>query len=321
MRRVELVLLLAGIVGLAAIIREVGADEVFTSLRDVAWLLPLLMVGPEAVTQGIEALAWRFAFARDLVPTRELLLVRIAGEALNMTTPTASLGGEGVKAWLLRDRVRLRDVVPSLLVAKSSDALSQVLLLALGIACAWHLPRLDPRMFSGMLTLLVVECLAVAGFLFVQTSGAVARGGVVFNRLGLIRKPSTGSATLHVDRRLARYYRRRRGRFALSTLLNLLSFLVGALETGLLTWALSGPPSWADMLVVSAIASALTFVGFFVPGQIAIREGAYVAAFVALGLEPATGLAVGLAKRVLDLAWAALGFVALSHYRRTAPVS
>jgi uncharacterized membrane protein YbhN (UPF0104 family) len=176
-------------------------------------------------------------------------------------------------------------------------------------------------MFSGMLTLLVVECLAVAGFLFVQTSGAVARGGVVFNRLGLIRKPSTGSATLHVDRRLARYYRRRRGRFALSTLLNLLSFLVGALETGLLTWALSGPPSWADMLVVSAIASALTFVGFFVPGQIAIREGAYVAAFVALGLEPATGLAVGLAKRVLDLAWAALGFVALSHYRRTAPVS
>lgn len=319
MRRFELVLLLAGIVGLVAIVREVGADAVLTSLRDVAWLLPLLMIGPELFTQTMEALAWRFAFARDRVGLGDLFLVRIAGEALNMTTPTASVGGEGVKAWLLRHRVRMRDVVPSLLVAKSSDALAQVLLLVLGIACAWHLPQLDPRMFNGMLTLLVVEVLAVAGFLFVQTSGAVARGATVFNRLGLIRKPSTGNATLHVDRRLARYYRRERPRFAASTLLNLLSFLVGAVETGLLTWALTGPPSWTEMLVASAIASALSFVGFFVPGQIAVREGAYVAAFVALGLEPATGLSIALAKRVLDLTWAALGFVALAYFRRTEP--
>jgi uncharacterized membrane protein YbhN (UPF0104 family) len=315
MRRVELALLLAGIVGLAAIVREVGAAAVFTALRDVAWLLPLLLIGPGLAGQIVEAQAWRFAFARDRVPVRELFLVRIAGEALNMTTPTANVGGEGVKAWLLRDRARLRDVVPSLLVAKSSDALAQLVLLLIGIAVAWHLPDLDPRMFQGMVTLLVVESLAVAGFLFVQTSGAVARGASVFNRLGLIRKPATGNATLHVDRRLARYYRRERARFAASTALNLLSFLIGALETGLLTWALVGPPSWPAMLVASSIASALSFVGFFVPGQIAVREGAYVAAFVALGLEPTTGLSVGLAKRALDLAWAALGFLALGNYR------
>lgn len=319
MRRVELVLLLAGIIGLAAIVREVGAAEVFTALRDVAWLLPLLLLGPSLIGQIVEAFAWRFAFARDRVPVRELFLVRIAGEALNMTTPTASVGGEGVKAWLLRDRARVRDVVPSLLVAKSSDALAQLLLLVAGIAVAWHLPELDPRMFQGMVTLLVVEAIAVAGFLLVQTTGAMARGASMFNRLGLIRKPSTGSATMYVDRRLARYYRRERGRFAASTALNLLSFLIGAVEVGLLTWALAGPPAWSAMLVASAITSALSFVGFFVPGQIAVREGAFVAAFVALGLEPTTGLSVGLAKRALDLSWAALGFVALAYYRRTAP--
>ena len=314
-----MLLLIAGLAGLAAIVREVGAEAVLQSLAAIAWLLPLLLLGPQLLTQTAEALAWRYAFRRNVLSIRELFVVRLAGEALNMTTPTASVGGEGVKAWLLRDRVRMREVVPSLLVAKSSDALAQVLFLVLGIACAAGLPALDPRMWNGMLTLLGVEVVAVAGFLAVQTTGAVARGASVFQRIGLAGKAaSVGGASLRVDRALARYYRLRRGRFAASTGFNLLSFLVGALETWLLAAAIDGPPAWSAMLVVSAIASALSFVGFFVPGQIAVREGAYVAGFVALGLEPTTGLSVGLAKRVLDLTWAGLGFVALWAYRRDA---
>jgi hypothetical protein len=42
-----------------------------------------------------------------------------------------------------------------------------------------------------------------------------------------------------------------------------------------------------------------------------------VAAFVALGLDPAAGLAVGLAKRITDLAWIGAGFAALARHRRT----
>jgi uncharacterized protein (TIRG00374 family) len=316
MRRVEMALLVAGLIGLAAIVREVGAEAVLDSLAAIAWLLPLLLLGPQLLTQISEAFAWRYAFRRNLLSIRDLFVVRIAGEALNMTTPTASVGGEGVKAYLLRDRVRMSEVVPSLLVAKSADALAQVLFLALGIVFAAGLPQLDPRMWNGMLTLLGVEVLAVAGFLAVQTTGAVARGATVFKRLGFTRNSKPGGASMRVDRALARYYRLRRGRFAASTAFNLLSFLVGAIETWLLAAAIDGPPSWSAMLVVSAIASALSFVGFFVPGQIAVREGAYVAGFVALGLEPTTGLSVGLAKRVLDLTWAGLGFVALWAYRR-----
>lgn len=316
MRRIEIVLLVVGVLGLAAIVHEVGADAVLQCFRRLSWVLPALLVFPGLVAQSVEAFAWRFAFKRDVVPVRELFLVRLAGEALNMTTPTASVGGEGVKAWLLRNRARLREIVPSLVVSKTSDALAQCLLLLLGLAVAWHLPQLDPRMLRGMIVLLVIEALSIAGFVLFQTSGAVARGATFFGKVGLLRKPSTEQATMHVDRALARYYRHRRARFALSALCNLTSFLLGVVETVIVVHVIAGPTPIAPLLVVNAIATAISFIGFFVPGQIAVREGAYVAAFVALGMEPAVGLSVGLTKRVLDLSWAGIGFVVLARYRR-----
>jgi hypothetical protein len=90
MRRVEMALLVAGLIGLAAIVREVGAEAVLDSLAAIAWLLPLLLLGPQLLTQISEAFAWRYAFRRNLLSIRDLFVVRIAGEALNMTTPTAS---------------------------------------------------------------------------------------------------------------------------------------------------------------------------------------------------------------------------------------
>jgi hypothetical protein len=317
-RWVEIGLLVVGVVGLGAIVREVGAAAVVESLGRVAWALPLLFVFPGLAGQTVEAFGWRYAFRRDVAPVHELFFIRLAGESLNMTTPTASVGGEGVKAWLLRDRARLRDVVPSLVVAKTSDALAQALFLALGIGLAWNIGHLDPRMFNGMIVLLAAEMVAVAGFIAVQTTGAVARGASLLGRLGLLRNGSPGKPTLHVDRSLAGYYRKRPGRFAATTACNLVALLLGTLETAILAHVLGTPADPGSMLVVTAIASGISFIGFAVPGQVAVREGAYVAAFVALGLDPATGLAVGLAKRILDLTWAGVGFVVLARYRRSA---
>jgi uncharacterized protein (TIRG00374 family) len=316
MRRIQIALLVVGVLGLAAIVREVGADAVLECFRRLSWVLPLLLVVPGLVTQTIEAFAWRFAFRRDVVATRQLFVVRLAGEALNMTTPTASIGGDGVKAWLLGDRVRLREVVPSLVISKTSDASAQWLLLLLGLALAWRLPQLDPRMLRGMLALLFVEGVAVVGFVLFQIKGGVARGGTLLSRLGIMRRASTGNATLQVDRALARYYRHRRGRFALSVLCNLASFLLGVVDIAILVYVLAGPTPLAPLLVINSIVTAISFLGFFVPSQIAVREGAYVAAFVALGMDPAVGLAVALARRVLDLSWAGIGFLVLAGYRR-----
>ncbi|MEW6269564.1 MAG: lysylphosphatidylglycerol synthase domain-containing protein [Thermodesulfobacteriota bacterium] len=321
LRWVELALLVVGLVGLAAIVREIGFDAVLDSFRRLRTLLPLLLLFPGVLLQVSETLAWRFAFRHDVAPFRELFVARLAGEALSATTPTATVGGESVKAWLLSGRARVREIVPSLVVAKTSDAVAQFLFLALGLALAWQVPHLDQRMLHGMVTLLLIEAVCIVGFAAVQTSGALARVRTLLGRLRVMNETTADSATLHVDRALARYYRLRGGRFFLSTTCNLTSCLLSAVETAILTHALGGPGSFANALVVNAIASGISFIAFFVPGQIAVREGAFVAAFVALGLDPAVGLSVALAKRVLDLTWAGIGLVVLARRRRATRVT
>src|SRR5690606_33965754 len=179
----------------------------------------------------------------DVATFRELFVARLAGEALSATTPTATVGGESVKAWLLSQRARVREIVPSLVVAKTSDALAQFLFLGLGLALAWQEPHLDPRMLHGMVTLLFIEALCIVGFAAVQTGGALARVRALLARLRVMSEISVDSATLHVDRALARYYRLRGGRFVLSTSFNLISCLLSALETAILMHALGGPGS------------------------------------------------------------------------------
>ena len=51
-----------------------------------------------------------------------MYVVRMIGEAYNNITPTASLGGEPVKAWLLKANwgVPLRDAGASLVIAKTT---------------------------------------------------------------------------------------------------------------------------------------------------------------------------------------------------------
>src|SRR5262245_58619474 len=98
----------------------------------------------------LDALGWRYAFRRDRVRVWTLLWTRLAGEAFNLTTPTAALGGEAVKAWLLRDRVPLPEAVSSVIVAKTTITIGQGLLLLLGVVLAWTSRAADSKILIAM---------------------------------------------------------------------------------------------------------------------------------------------------------------------------
>src|SRR5262249_41500654 len=121
-----------------------------------------------------DTLGWHFALPPGRVPFITLFMARLTGEAFNATTPTASLGGETVKAALVRSHVDYREGALSVIVAKTTLTLSQVLFLG---AClplvTWHLEA-DPRLGSVLLWAFVLEALAVGGFVAVQVLGLTA---------------------------------------------------------------------------------------------------------------------------------------------------
>src|SRR5262249_61321873 len=98
----RVLLLRAGLAFLVALVVENDPAAILASVERLSWRVLVVLVFPMALVMALDALGWRYAFLHDRVPFGPLLATRLAGEAFNIVTPTAALGGEVVKAWLLR---------------------------------------------------------------------------------------------------------------------------------------------------------------------------------------------------------------------------
>ena len=143
-------LLLVGAALFAYLIAEIGLADIASSFRTLSWRLLIVLVFPCLVFKLFDTLGWRFAFPGASVPLLTLMRIRITGQAVTATTPTGTLGGDAVKAWLLRDRVSTPETLISLIVVKTTMVASQGLFLALGVLVARRILALDTPLIRGM---------------------------------------------------------------------------------------------------------------------------------------------------------------------------
>ena len=125
MRSVKTVLLVVGVVVLAALVYRIGAGPILETLRRLTWWQFVLICVPYALIMAVDTLGWRYAFARDRTPFARLYGARVVGEALNIVTAVGQVGGEAAKAWLLRRDVSYAESVPSIIIAKTTITIAQ----------------------------------------------------------------------------------------------------------------------------------------------------------------------------------------------------
>jgi len=319
MRSVRALLLMLGTVLFAALLIRVGPEAVASLLAQLSWYLALIVVFPFALMTMLDTLGWRFAFRRDAVPFRSLFAARLAGEAFNMTTPTASVGGEAVKAWFIRPYVSLAESLPSVVIAKTTITIAQALYLATGLVVAMAVLPWTSTLLQVMQWLLGLELLGVGGFVAVQVFGLLGAGGRMLQRLGLLAPTGGAQVMGQMDSALAHFYRSQPGRLALSVTCHFLGWALGGLEAYLILWALGLPVSLSTAVLIDAFGSGVGFAAFLVPARLGAAEAGQVAVFMALGLGAPAGLTFALAQRVREAAWTGIGFLALTTLRGTAP--
>lgn len=290
---------------LVALVARNDPVAILASIAELSWRLAIVLCFPVTLVMVFDTLGWRFAFLRDGVAFRTLVTARLAGEAFNLATPTAALGGEAVKAWLLRGVVPLEASVPSVIVAKTTITIAQGLFLLVGVVLAWSSTLPDSPLLSGMLWLLAVETVALAGFVIAQTRGLFAWGGRLLAQLGV---PAGRSEALgRIDDVLARFYRGAPGRLALSVGFHLIAWLLGSLETWLILNFLGVEVSLTTATVIEAFGTAIRFATFVIPASLGVLEGGFVATFAALGLGTTPAVAFSLIRRLREAVWIGIG--------------
>ena len=312
-------LVLAGLAVVGYLIAQIGPAAIWSSFVTLGWRLPLVLAFPYALAGLVDTIAWRLLLPGP-VPLGLVFRARLAGEAINLATPTMAVGGEPVKAFLLRPHVTLLDGLVSVIADKTTIVVGQIVFLAGGLLAARAALPPSSRLLPIMTGLLAVEIVAIGGFALVQAGGGLGGGGRVLGRIGA-RVGLGGERYLQglgdLDRALAALYRRGRRRLVASALVHAVAWASGGLEIYIVLSLLGTPIPLGTALIIESFAGGVKFASFMVPASLGALEGGYVAFFEAFGLAATSGLSFVLVRRLREMAWAGVGFLALGVSDRT----
>src|SRR3989454_6812850 len=128
-------LVLFGALGLVVLLWRIDLNAVQLALFHVGWGMALVL-SQEIVAHVLNASGWRFAFTREVAARfsfGELVRLRVAGDAINYLTPTATIGGEVVRTATLRDAFDADAPGGSVIIAKTTPTLAQAVFIAAGL--------------------------------------------------------------------------------------------------------------------------------------------------------------------------------------------
>jgi glycosyltransferase 2 family protein len=314
MRRLNLILLLVASVFFFLALRRIDWPVLEHAFWQGGRYLPLLVV-PYGVTSYFWAVSWRYLLVGKVgCPSMsQLFRIRLAGEALNQLTPTASMGGEPFKALRLQaGGVAWQEATASLVIHKALMVLSLVLYILLCLALIpFTLPGISHRLalFGCLGTLL----LALAGVLFV----IFQRNNPCLSFMRLLQRFGICPAVLlakeaeltSLDSCLAAFYRDRAHAGLMALLFFFLGWLVHAAEVYLIFWLLGHPINLRVALCLDGLSQLVAGLGFMIPASLGVQDGGNILLSLGFNLGATLGAGFSILRRFREVFWLLLGLL------------
>jgi putative membrane protein len=293
-------------------IYRAGPAEVFANVSRLGWLTPLVLA-PYFLVYILDTLGWYLAFgsyAAARPPFLTLFRVRWAGESINNVIPSAYVGGEALKVYLLHKRgFSGMTASTSVVASKTCQVLAQVLFIGLGaLAALIHLPA-DTGARAGML-LITLGAFGVVALLFLlQRQGMFSSLHALLARFSIRLQPlEKHQPNLRkLDDQIYAFYHHDRQRFFQTTAAFLMGWLADALEVYLVCHLLGFPLLWSQAIAIEAFISVAKAMGIFVPAALGVQESGVVLLFEIFGLPTPLGAAYAIIRRGRDLFFVLVG--------------
>ncbi len=313
MRVFRAVALLAGIGLFVLVLSKADVGEAWASMQRLGvWgLVAVLSIKAVAsVSDAASRVLTLHSASLTGLWLRRVWPVQVYGEALNSVTPLAPLGGEPVKAALLRDRYEIgyRELAASFAAAQTLNALA-VIVLALSCApiLAWT-PALPAGFREAGMAATVSFAALILIFYLVQRHRVVSRLG---SRVSWLVQSARAQRLLNgirgVEDTLVAFYATHRPRFVAAAAFSVAALGFGALEIFIVLEILDHPVSFAEAWLLQSTVVLVRSAAFFLPASLGAQEATFLIVCGALTGSPATGLAMALIRRARELSWILLG--------------
>lgn len=306
------IFLILGLGLFAWFLYRAGPVQILDHVTGLGWKA-LIVPCPYLLVYLLDTWGWRMAFGRyaGRVPSyRMLFRVRWASESINSIIPSAYLGGEVLKVYLLHKRgVSGLVAGTSVVASKTCQALGQVMFIGLGALAA--LPHLTPgsgvQMGMGAITL--VAFLGVVCLFLLQRQGMFTGLQAVLARLSIrLKVLEKNRETLQrLDQQVFEFYRKDRVRFFQCNMVYLAGWLADAVEIYVVCHVLGLPLDWTEALAIESFISVAKAIGFFVPASLGVQESGVVLLFHIFALPATVGATYAILRRGRELIYVLIG--------------
>jgi len=319
----KLALLFAGLLVLVLIIWQIGPQRIYDAAAQLGPVALLVMLIPSTVMYAIEAYGWKVTLgpsAKD-IPFWRVLAIKTAGEVVNLTTPAGYIGGEPLKAYLLtKHHVPMVEGLASVVIAKTTKTIAEVLFILLGITLAFWMVDNDGSLGQTVVAALVsvtLLLLVISSLVFAQRKGFFTWLLEFTRKIGLkIRFLETREEQLRsLDRMILEYYRHNRRAVYSSTGLFFLSWMAEASEVYVIIWFLGGPALVLSAISINALSVFIKGGSFFIPGSLGAQDIGNFLLLKDFGYSDVAGVTFALLRRFRELVWIGIGLLCLAVLR------
>lgn len=312
MKKFHSIALISGLILFSFLIWKIGPGDLWRQLATLGWgLLPMILMN--GATKFLHAAGWRYCLygPHRSLPFFQVLMIRMAGFSINQLTPTATIGGDVSMGALLAMANPGTEAVGSAMIGKLSHALAQLIFAVIGsifILLGLSLPE------GGWWAMITGSCLLGVGiaafFIFLKYGifGASLRWMVSRGYGGKTIEEAASKIT-QVDEETKRYYQTNNIDFLLSIFWNVLALAGGILQTWFFFHFTDIKTTWLIVAAVWFLATWFEIASFAIPSNVGILEGTSVIVLKIAGFSSALGLAYGIALRIGQLFWTAIGLV------------
>jgi len=244
------------------------------------------------------------------LPWYFLFRVRMAGYAINYLTPTATLGGEVTKGALLASAHKGPGAVTGVMIGKLCFGLSHLLFVVGGSILILWTVKLPPALWIAMLSSSALVVSGMVIFLVIQKRGklgAIVRWLAERKVGGRLLLRAAASMT-EIDEALKVYYRERRGELTRAICWHLVGYSIGIAQTWYF-FSLLNRTSWVVAAATWFLGMWFDLLTFAMPLGLGTLEGSRIIALRAVGYNALLGMTYGMALRLAQLFWSAIGLV------------
>jgi 1L-myo-inositol 1-phosphate cytidylyltransferase len=309
----------AGVLLLAYLLLKIGTGNVLTQLAHFGpWFLAV--IGLAFSWLFSQACAWYLVQSARFkpIPLMPLFRAKIISDSLNAILPSANIGGDAARAFLVRRYAPLTESIPGILVDKTIEFSMGILFLGSGFLLSLIFVELPRWMDIVAAVCLAGAGLGMAAFIIFQRKGALwalrrlAKFIPAVGRFADKREENIRN----LDRNLRLAYGRPDLKTVLAAVLHFLARVLGAAEVFVIMRVLRTPVNFIQSFFITAGVSIINTAFFVVPGSLGVMESAQVFILKSLGFSATLGLSIGVIRRIRKLVTIAVGLALFTLGRR-----